>query len=321
MRNVVETLLSSDDPALRYRVLTGVLGRASDEPEIVALRDEIRRSERVARLLSQRDEAGEIPRHPYTKWIGAHWVLVTLAELGYPPSDDDLATLFEQVYRWLMGKSRKRRVRVIEGRARICASQEGNAIFSALALGLADERTEQLVDRLLEWQWPDGGWNCDTRPEAHNSSFHETLIPLRALALHARLTGSDDSRAAAARAAEVFLKRRMFRAQRDGSVIHESFVTLNYPPYWHYDILSGLKVMAEAGFIRDERCAEALDLIESKRLPDGGFPAEKQYYRTAEWAQGTRSLVDWGGTDRTRMNPWVTADALTVLTAAGRGTP
>jgi hypothetical protein len=31
-------------------------------------------------------------------------------------------------------------------------------------------------------------------------------------------------------------------------------VKLHYPCYWRYDILFGLKVMAEAGFIRDGRC-------------------------------------------------------------------
>jgi len=30
--------------------------------------------------------------------------------------------------------------------------------------------------------------------------------------------------------------------------------------------------MADAGFIRDARCKDALDLLQSKRLPDGGFP-------------------------------------------------
>ena len=54
---------------------------------------------------------------------------------------------------------------------------------------LADGRTDELVNRLLKWQWPDGGWNCDKRPEADSSSFMETLIPLRALALYASICG------------------------------------------------------------------------------------------------------------------------------------
>ena len=85
------------------------------------------------------------------------------------------------------------------------------------------------------------------------------------------------------------------------------------------DILFGLKVMAEAGFLDDPRCVDALDLLESKRLPDGGFPAEASYYRvTHKTGARGRSLVDWGGVSRRCSNEWVTVDALAVLTAAGR---
>jgi len=88
--------------------------------------------------------------------------------------------------------------------------------------------------------------------------------------------------------------------------------------YWHYDILFGLKVLGEAGLIDDPRCTEALDLLESKRLEDGGFPAEGKYYKIVKEAQPGGSMVEWGGVSRKRMNPFVTVDGLYVLRAAGR---
>ena len=101
-------------------------------------------------------------------------------------------------------------------------------------------------------------------------------------------------------------------------MIRDEFVALHYPLYWHYDILGGLKVMAEAGFIDDPRCRDALDLLEEKRLPDGGWAAEKRYYRVSDKLASGVELVDWGGTAKRRRNEWVTADALSVLRAAGR---
>ncbi|MBI3973770.1 MAG: hypothetical protein HY332_21040 [Chloroflexi bacterium] len=101
----------------------------------------------------------------------------------------------------------------------------------------------------------------------------------------------------------------------------ERFLTLRYPSYWHYDVLFGLKVLAEAGFIGDERCIEALDLLESKRLADGGFPAEERMYHCSENRRptgGRLSLVSWGPVSKRRPNEFVTADALYVLRAAGR---
>ena len=314
----VKRLISSDDPSMRFKVLVNVLGKDRESAEIANLQKKISASPRVGLLLSERDSDGGIPYHPYAKWYGAHWVLASLADIGYISGDESLVPLREQVYRWLFSRRRERKIRSIEGRVRICASQDGNALHYLLRLGLADARTEGLVDRLMRWQWPDGGWNCDKKSKVVNASFMESLIPLRGLALYAKLTGDRDVKKVAEEAADIFLKRRLFKRQRDGEIMSDHFVKLHYPCYWHYDILFGLKVMAEAGFIGDDRCIDALELLESKRLPDGGFPAEEKYYRVTEKRGAGRSLVNWGGTSKKHMNEFVTADALYVLKESGR---
>jgi hypothetical protein len=332
--SLIDRLCHSAEPAVRYRALTGLLGLDPGSDESLLAQEAIRGSPRVRTLLSLRDADGRIPLKPYNKYCGSHWVLKILADLGYPPSDPSLLPLRDQVYEnWLHPDHTRERlvpgepsskksypgVPIIAGRARRCASQEGNALYATLALGLADERADQLAANLLRWQWPDGGWNCDRRTSADTSSFMESLPPLRGLAWHARLTGSSASRAAVERAAEVFLSRQLFKRRSDGAVIQADFVRLHYPCYWQYDILNGLTVMAEAGLIRDPRCADALDLLESKRLPDGGFPAEGRHYRVvASPETAGASLFDWGGTNRRHMNEFVTVAALTVLRAAGR---
>lgn len=316
--NVIDRLLKSDEPSVRFKVFVNVLCKEKGSIEIKKLQQKIKSSQRVKLLLSERGEDGKIPFHPYAKWHGGHWVLACLADIGYPPGDESLIPLREQVYNWLFSKKHEKKIKSIQGRVRRCASQEGNALYYLLTLGLADSLTDELAQRLIKWQWPDGGWNCDKNPKAINSSFHESLIPLRGLALYTKLTGNKKAKKAAEKASEIFLKRKMFKKQRGGKIISENFVTFHYPCYWHYDMLFGLKVMAEAGFIRDKRCKDALDLLESKRLPDDGFPAEKKYYRVTETRASGRSLVDWGGTSKRYMNEFVTADALYVLKEVGR---
>jgi hypothetical protein len=171
----------------------------------------------------------------------------------------------------------------MEGRHRRCASQQANILWATLKLGHRNQACDQLVERLLVWQWPDGGWNCDKNAKACNSSYMESILPLRALALYADQTGYSAARAAADRAVEIFLKRCLYQRQSDGSPIAIGFTELHYPLYWHYDILHGLKVLAEAGYLADERCKPALDLLASKQLPDGGWPAEKRYYKVLIW--------------------------------------
>jgi hypothetical protein len=309
---------ASIEPAIRLRALVDVAGAPADSPEAERLRAEVASCERVRTLLCERGPDGTIPFHPYrAKWYGAHWVLVTLAELGYPPGDGALVPLREQVLGWLLsGEYEQRLIGRVHGRVRLHASIDGNAIWALLRLGLADERVERLVERLLWAQWPDGGWNCDRNAAGHASSFTESLVPLRALALHARLTGCEDSREAAARAAEVFLTRRLFRRVSTGRVIRSSFLQLHFPCYWHYDILFALTVLAEAGMVGDPRCEEALERLEAKRLPDGGFPAEARYYRVTPNHGSGRSLVDWGPTSTRRSNEWVTVAALAVQARA-----
>lgn len=318
MTDVIDRLLNSDDPAVRIKTEVQLLGADPYSWDTMVKRRQIAGSPRVRALLSERDAEGRIPHHPYKKWYGAHWVLAQLADIGYPPGDASLLPLRDQAYEWLFSKRHRARIKEINGRTRRCASQEGNALYYSLVLGLADSRTEELADLLMGWQWHDGGWNCDMRPEAINSSFMETLIPMRGLAWHHKLTSSGRPMQAVLRAGNVFLKRRLFRRQSDGAVIDPDFVRLHYPCYWHYDILFALKVLAEAGLIRDRRCDEALDLLESKRLPEGGFPAEAKYYTVTDRAISGRSLADWGGASSRKMNEFVTADALYVLKAAGR---
>lgn len=128
------------DPMIRCQYRVKVLREDPKSAEILKLRQEIKQSQRVQLLLSDRDERGEIPFHPYTKWQGAHWVLTVLADTGYPPGDADLLPLREQVYGWLLSEEHQQYIcehnRKLR-RVRLHGSQEANAIFSTLTLGLA----------------------------------------------------------------------------------------------------------------------------------------------------------------------------------------
>lgn len=169
---LLDRLLTSDEPAIRYKTRVHILKENPHAPAIVSLQEEIRRSPRVQRLLSGRSVDGQLEPvdHPYHKWFGAHRVLGHLAEMGYPAGDQALLPLREQVYRcWLSEKMqhlvlcqdasqvyRVDGVPVLQGRARRCASQQANALFATLRLALADERAETLVSLLFGHTEPRG---------------------------------------------------------------------------------------------------------------------------------------------------------------------
>jgi hypothetical protein len=108
----------------------------------------------------------------------------------------------------------------------------------------------------------------------------------------------------------------MFRSHRTGRVIHPEFLNLHYPPYWHYDVLFGLLVLARASGLEDPRAAEALDLIEAKRGSDGLWRASgRAYWRPPGSSRTQVEVVDWGRRGPSEM---ITLNALRVLRAAGR---
>ena len=199
---------------------------------------------------------------------------------------------------------------------------EGNTIWSQLALDIVDtQRLPCLIDRLLNMQWPDGGWNCDKRAGAHTSSVQETLLPLRGLASWHRTTGDDRVRQSTKRAAEFLLQRHLLWHKKDGALIAPEWggpVDKIHYPIRFYDVLSALLVMAEMGMVRDPRCQAALTLLESKRLADGTFPIEWTNARQANRIESRGTYADWGPRHKKKGNLLVTVDALYVLQESGR---
>lgn len=313
-----------------------MLHENSTSNEIKSLQTEIKNSSRVKKLLANRDKSGRIvsSRNIYDKWQGAHWILASLADIGYPPNDESLFIVRDEILDFWLDASffkeyeakstadvynkKNIGVPIMEGRYRRCASQQGYALFYLLKLGLADERVHHLAERLLHWQWPDGGWNCDKNPHASKSTFIHTTWVMRGLALYASLYQNNEVDEAVKNAAEVLLTRKLYKRLSNGQVIKEEFTFLHYPLYWHYDILGSLKVLAEIGLITDPRCNDALNLLESKMITGEGWPSEKTYYKASDKIKPNNDYVDWGGVSTRMMNEWVTADALYVLKESGR---
>ncbi len=328
----VQWLLRSEDPSVRYFTLTELLNTPESSAVAEATRKLIPRGARVRALLTGQQADGGFGVHPYQKWTGAHWRLVSLVELGIPRRYPKAVRATDLVLKWLLSESHVRRVPRIEGRYRRCASQEGNALAVCSILGLSDDpRVVKLAESLVSWQWPDGGWNCDRRAEAWHSSFNESLSTMWGLSEFHKASGDKDSRIAAEKAAEFFLKHRLFRSCRTGAVrppetfhsrVHRlvhPWTSIHYPLYWHYDILQALLILSRTIRLDDPRTRDALDLVESKRGPDGSWRPEAYYWKLRRKPTKVNisniDVVDWG---RNSPNEFITLNALRVFKAAGR---
>src|SRR6185503_18309190 len=91
-KTLVDTLLKSANPSVRWKVRTNVLAEDAASPSIRRIRNEIRSSDVARALLKDRAADGRM-RHRfnvYDKWQGAHWTLAALADIGYPSGDRSL---------------------------------------------------------------------------------------------------------------------------------------------------------------------------------------------------------------------------------------
>jgi hypothetical protein len=266
------------DPAVRVLARCDLRGEPARDEDVLP-------SPIVRGLLTGLEDPA-VPARPYRKWTGAHWRLVSLVELGIPAGYGP-------------------------------AVRAAEAVLDCCRLGMAgDERVARLVEHLVAGQWPDGGWNCDRRPEVHRSSVHETLPALWGLHEYAAATGDGRSRKAATAAAEVLLARHVVFAGGTDRPLHRSVVDLHHPPYWHYDVLQALVVLDRAGCRDDPRTDRARLVVAGKQRKDGGWRAVRPWWRPPG-STGLVEAVDWGDV----AHQMVTLNALRVTAPAAGTTP
>lgn len=277
--------LLDSDPAIRWQVMRDL---TDAPPEAVAAERKRIAAEGIgARLLALQAADG--------RWGGAAWnrgwnstmhVLLLLRDLGLDPESE----------------AARRAVGLVRENVTWtgCAPEEcdGNPFFVgevepcingqvALAGAYFGQDVRGLVDRLLGEQLADGGWNCEAERGSTRSSFHTTICVLEALLeFEQRFGDRAEVTAARARGQEYLLERRMFRRKSTGEVIpsdrkadpggegHPAFTRFAFPTWWHYDVLRGLEYLRRAGVAWDDRLAEAIDLVASKRDGDGRWPLE-----------------------------------------------
>jgi hypothetical protein len=182
-----------------------------------------------------------------------------------------------------------------------------------------------IVDRLLAEQLPDGGWNCEAENGSTRSSFNTTICVLEALLEHELRAGSSPQvTAARLRGQEYLLERRLFRRRSTGAVIdydrkagpggggsgHPAWTRFAFPTWWHYDVLRGLEYLRSAGVAPDERMAEAIDLVASKRDGDGRWPLEVRYpgVMPVEIDEGEGRPSRWNTLRALRVLSWYSAN-------------
>src|ERR1700722_10744681 len=98
-----------------------------------------------------------------------------------------------------------------------------------------------LVERLLDEQLEDGGWNCDAERGSRRSSFATTINVLEGLLAYERPMGSSAELVSARTCGEDYLlERSLFRRNTTRVIVDPAWTQFSFPNWWHYDMLRGL---------------------------------------------------------------------------------
>jgi hypothetical protein len=278
--NVIEWLLDSD-PSIRCLVMRDLM----DVPEkvVASERTKVATQGWGAQLLALQGEDG--------RWGGAAWnrgwdstmhVLMLLRDLGLDPNCEQarraIGLVREHVTWKGCGPQECDSNPFFAGELEPCINGQVGAVGAYFR-----QNTRGIIDRLLAEQLPDGGWNCEAQNGSTRSSFNTTICVLEALLADEQSgKAGPEVTEARLRGQEYLLERRLFHRLSTGEVIEQdrkdgtSWTHFAFPTWWHYDILRGLDYLRSAG-VRDERMAEAIDQVESKRGRDGRWLVETHY--------------------------------------------
>lgn len=192
--------------------------------------------------------------------------IILLREMGLDPQSDDARQAIQRVKTHLTWERLGNRP-YFDGETEACING------AILAFGsYFGERCDRIVDRLLGEQLKDGGWNCEA-PPSMRSSFNSTIRVLEGLLEYERAWGAVTAITGARRKAhEYLLDRRMFKRLTTGEIVDSAWTRFAFPTMWHYDVLRGLDYLRSAHLQPDERVAEAIEIVERRRLQDGRWP-------------------------------------------------
>jgi hypothetical protein len=269
--SVIDWLLDGD-PAIRWQVLRD-LGNASPD-DVAAERARVEHDGWGARLLALEgpdglwDGGACFPAaytggEPGQPWTATMHTLQTLQLLGLDPASESARRAIALVA--ANGRWEHEGQRYFDGEVEPCIN--GRTIETGAYFGV-DVAT--IVERILCERLDDGGWNCEAENGSVRSSFDTTINVLDGLLEFERATGgSPEVGAARSSGEEYLLERGLFRRKSTGEVVDPTYLEFAFPYYWRYDVLRALDYFRRSAADPNSRMAEAVELVRSKRQPDG----------------------------------------------------
>lgn len=312
-KSVIDWLLDSD-PSIRWQVMQDLLDAPVDN--VAKERAKVATEGWGAQLLALQGTDG--------KWAGTAWnhgwnstmhVLWLLQHLGLNPTSTEaqhaLRLVREHVTWQDSGPPECDNNPFFIGEIEPCIN--GQVATAGAYFG---EDVSGIINRLMNEQLSDGGWNCEAENGSTRSSFNTTICVLEALLAYEKMNGENQKvTEARLRGQEYILERQLFKRKSTGEVIEKDrkggnlWANFAFPTWWRYDILRGLEHLRNANVTPDDRIADAIEVVLSKRNNDGKWLLDVQYpgIMPVEINEGEGKSSRWNTLRALRVLKWYSA--------------
>jgi len=317
------------NPGVRYFALRDLLDAPAESPEVLAAREMVMTAGPVPAILEQQRPGGYWVEPGYwPKYTGTMWSIPFLAQLGADGNDERVRLGCEHLLEYT--PTEQGGLSMNGRNSGLIHCLQGNVLAALIDFGYLDDGR---VQRALEWL------ACSITGEgiAHNSDKSAPVRYLRSgncgpgfecsannylpcawgavkgmLAL-SKVPATHRS-PAIQRAIDAGVE---FLLSRDPALAdypmgfavkpNSSWFKFGFPVFYVTDVLQNLEVLAELGYAGDQRLANGLDLLLSKRDKQGRWTMEYTY-NGKTWVE-----IEQKG----KPSKWVTLRAMRVLRAAG----
>ncbi len=293
----VNWLLEKDNPSVRYFTLKDLLERDNSDNNVKNAKAEIMKLGPVPKILAKQNVKGfwmDIDGFYTSKYKGAVWQLIILAELGADGNDEKVRNACEFILEYSQdnesgGFSVWHSVKKGGGRhSGVIPCLTGNMVWSLIKLGyLHDPRVKRGIDWITTYQrFDDGisnrpkGWPYDKTAGScfgRHSCHMGVVKSLKALAGIPVENRSKDVKVTIEEAVEYLLKHHVFKRSHDLTKVSKpGWLRFGFPLMYQDDVLEILGILTSLG-VKDERMQEAVDLVVSKQDEEGHWMLDKTF--------------------------------------------
>jgi hypothetical protein len=318
-KDIIDWLLESSNPSVRFWALQQIQDKPITHPEVQAAQKAINKSPVVKAILDAQNPEGHWGKQDNNylkKYTATTHSLLILAELGVersPAIESGINHMFE--FQLDSGHFSTKIPKTKRGRASKLSDMccfDGNILYYLLYFGyLEDPRAQRLIDFLINHHDnKDGGWLCRAYPINPEGVYPANCYMgmhrvLRAFSLIPERHRSPIINEIIRKVVETILENGIYKYRRtpDGQRKEKAgWKRFGFPLFYNSDTLDVLDTLTRLN-IHDERMQDSIDLVISEQRPDGKWLL-KHTFNGSMW----HDIEEKG-----KPSKWITLRALRVL--------